>query len=134
MESMELRDRFILTGMVPPGDVPQYTAAMDILAHPSRREGLARALPQGSLAGIPTITYDIDGAKEGTLDGVSGFVLPPFDKMRLSQAIEILLREPQRRREMGAAGREFALRRFDAKVMVAALERVYAEALAETDE
>jgi glycosyltransferase involved in cell wall biosynthesis len=134
MESMGLRNRFILTGMVPPADVPQYTAAMDILAHPSRREGLARALPQGSLAGIPTITYDIDGAKEGSLDGVSGFVLPPFDKMRLSQAIEILLREPQRRRDMGAAGREFALGRFDAKVMVTALERVYAEALAETHE
>jgi glycosyltransferase involved in cell wall biosynthesis len=134
MESMGLRDRFILTGMVPPADVPQYTAAMDILAHPSRREGLARALPQGSLAGIPTITYDIDGAKEGTLDGVSGFVLPPFDEMRLSNAIEILLTEPQQRREMGAAGREFALQRFDAKVMVAALELVYAEALAERHE
>jgi glycosyltransferase involved in cell wall biosynthesis len=132
MESMGLRNRFTLTGMIPPADVPQYTAAMDILAHPSRREGLARALPQGSLAGIPTITYDIDGAKEGTLDGVSGFVLPPFDKMRLSKAIEILLREPQRRREMGAAGREFASRRFDAKVMVTALGQVYAEALAES--
>jgi glycosyltransferase involved in cell wall biosynthesis len=134
MTAMALRDRFILTGMVPPADVPQYTGAMDVLAHPSRREGLARALPQGALAGMPTITYDIDGAKEGTIDGVSGFVLPPFDKVRLSQAIEILLREPQRRRQMGAAGREFALRRFDAKVMVAALERVYAEALAETHE
>src|SRR5205085_4358744 len=98
METMGLRDRFVLTGMVPPEDVPQYTAAMDILVHPSRREGLARALPQGSLAGIPTITYDVDGAKEGTLDGVSGFVLPPFDRVRLSQAIEILLTDPARRR------------------------------------
>ena len=30
--------------------VPELTAAMDILVHPSRREGLAAALPQGGLA------------------------------------------------------------------------------------
>jgi glycosyltransferase involved in cell wall biosynthesis len=63
MDAMGLRDRFILTGMVPPGEVPALTGAMDILVHPSRREGLARALPQGGLAGKPTITYDIDGAR-----------------------------------------------------------------------
>ena len=35
---------------------------------------------------------------------------------------------------MGEAGRTFALGRFDAKVMVDALERVYREAIAETNE
>ena len=129
MEQMKLRDRFILTGMVPPAKVPQYAGAMDILAHPSRREGLARALPQGSLAGVPTITYDIDGAKEGTIDGQTGYVLPPFDAMKLSASIGMLLQDPARRREMGARGREFALKRFDAKVMVDALEKVYIHAL-----
>jgi glycosyltransferase involved in cell wall biosynthesis len=129
-DQMQLRDRFILTGMVPPSEVPRYTAAMDILAHPSRREGLARALPQGSLAGIPTITYDIDGAKEGTLDGVTGFVLPPFDKLKFAAAISTLILDPARRHQMGMAGRRFALNRFDANVMVEALENVYTSALA----
>ena len=45
MIRLGLRDRFILTGMVPPQRIPELTAAMDILVHPSRREGLARALP-----------------------------------------------------------------------------------------
>jgi hypothetical protein len=34
---------------------------------------------------------------------------------------------PAKRRAMGEAGRDFALARFDAKVMVDALEKVYAE-------
>jgi len=129
MEQMKLRDRFILTGMVPPAKVPQYAAAMDILAHPSRREGLARALPQGALAGVPTITYDIDGAKEGVLDGQTGYVLPPFDADKLEAAIAMLVKNAARRREMGALGRQFALNRFDAKVMIDALECVYTDAL-----
>jgi glycosyltransferase involved in cell wall biosynthesis len=127
MNQMALRDRFILTGMVPPEHVPEFTAAMDILVHPSRREGLARALPQAALAGKPAITYDIDGAKEGVLDGVTGFVLPAFDKRKLSEAIIELANDPAKRQAMGAAGREFAVKRFDAAVMVDALENLYRE-------
>jgi glycosyltransferase involved in cell wall biosynthesis len=129
IERLGLRDRFILTGLVPPTKIPELANAMDILVHPSRREGLARALPQGQLAGCPAVTYDIDGAKEGVIDGKTGFVLPPFDKAKLGDALATLL-DADRRKAMGVAGREFALGRFDAKVMVEALERVYAETLA----
>jgi glycosyltransferase involved in cell wall biosynthesis len=102
---------------------------MDILVHPSRREGLARALPQGSLAGKPVITYDIDGAKEGVTDGVTGFVLPPFDRSRLGESIDRLMEDASLRLKMGEAGRVLALGRFNAKVMVQALEAVYRERL-----
>ena len=124
-----LRDRFILTGLVPPTKIPELANAMDILVHPSRREGLARALPQGQLANCPAVTYDIDGAKEGVIDGKTGFVVPPFDKGKLGGKMAALLENAPLRREMGATGREFALGRFDAKVMVEALERVYRQTL-----
>jgi glycosyltransferase involved in cell wall biosynthesis len=127
--AMGLADRFILTGLVPPERIPELTGAMDILAHPSRREGLARALPQGSLAAKPVITYDIDGAKEGVVDSVTGFVLPPFNKYKLAASIVQLMEDPSLRQRMGHAGREFALKRFGADVMVDGLERVYREAL-----
>jgi glycosyltransferase involved in cell wall biosynthesis len=128
IEEMGLTDRFILTGLVPPARIPELAEAMDIVVHPSRREGLARALPQGSLAGKPVVTYDIDGAKEGVLDGRTGFVVPPFDQQRLAEALEKLLDNAPLRREMGFAGREFALGRFGADAMVEALEAVYRSA------
>jgi glycosyltransferase involved in cell wall biosynthesis len=125
MNRMGLRDRFVLAGMVPPGRVPELTGAMDILVHPSRREGLARALPQAGLAGIPAITYDVDGNREGVRDGVTGIMLRPFDVAKLAEAIATLANDESLRRRMGTAGREFALGRFDAKVMVDGLEKVY---------
>ena len=129
MRAMNLRDRFILTGLVPPGRVPELTGAMDIVVHPSRREGLARALPQGSLAGHPVVTYDIDGAKEGVIDGTTGFVIPPFARQELAGAIDRLMASPELRRRMGEAGRAFALGRFDKDVMVERLDAVYREAI-----
>jgi glycosyltransferase involved in cell wall biosynthesis len=101
---------------------------MDILVHPSRREGLARAIVQGQLARCPAVAYDIDGNREGLVDGQTGFIVPPFDRELLGEKIALLVEDRERRRAMGAAGREFALSRFDAKVMVDRLEEVYREA------
>jgi glycosyltransferase involved in cell wall biosynthesis len=127
IEQLGLKGRFVLVGLVPPERIPELVNAMDILVHPSRREGLARALPQGSLAGIPVITYDIDGNREGVIDGRTGYVLLPFDTGKLAAAIMTLMNDAPLRLTMGAAGREFALNRFDAKVMIDALERLYEE-------
>ncbi|MGD1277748.1 MAG: glycosyltransferase family 4 protein [Tepidisphaeraceae bacterium] len=129
MHQMGLRKHFVLTGMVPPSRVPELTGAMDILVHPSRREGLARALPQAALAGIPSIAYDVDGNREAVIDGKTGLIIPPFDSGQLGHAISMLVEKPALRQQMGQAGREFALGRFDAAVMVEALERLYHEIL-----
>lgn len=129
-----LSDRFILTGLVPPAEIPNLTGAMDILVHPSRREGLARALPQGSLAGCPVICYDIDGNREALVEGQTGFCLPPFDAVQLSEMIAVLTMDAGRRRRMGDAGRAFALHRFDTSTMVAGLEAVYRAARGLTQE
>jgi glycosyltransferase involved in cell wall biosynthesis len=126
---MGLTDRFVLTGLVPPARIPELCNAMDVLVHPSRREGLARALAQGALAGVPVITYDVDGNREGVLDNRSGFVLKAFERDKLSESLALLLADEPRRRRMGLAGREFALARFDARAMVNALESVYQSAV-----
>jgi glycosyltransferase involved in cell wall biosynthesis len=127
MREMGMRDKFILTGLVKPEQVPEYAGAMDILVHPSRREGLARALPQGALAGKPVITYDVDGNREALVDGQTGILVPAFDIPKLGEAITTLAGNPDMRRRMGEAGRAFALARFDTSVMVRALDNLYRE-------
>ncbi len=123
--SMNLKDRFLLTGLVSPTKIPELVNAMDILVHPSRREGLARALPQGQLAGCPVVTYDIDGNREGLINLESGFLIKPFDKNDLKNKLSELLSDRVRARQMGEVGKAFAVNRFDTKVMVEGLEKVY---------
>jgi len=126
ISALGLKDRFVLTGLVPPTKIPELVSAADVLIHPSRREGLARALPQGQLAGCPVITYDIDGNREGLIDGETGYCLPPFDVVRLGASLSTLVRDEPLRKKMGAAGQAFALTRFDTRAMIDGLERVYA--------
>jgi glycosyltransferase involved in cell wall biosynthesis len=99
---------------------------MDILAHPSRREGLARAIPQAQLAQAPPIAYDVDGNREGMIPGKTGFSVPAFDKQQFAARIAEFIEDEAKRRAMGLAGREFALSRFDARVMIDGLDAAYA--------
>jgi len=130
IQKMGLKERFIFTGLVPPERIPELTNAMDIVVHPSRREGLARAIVQGQLAGKPVVAYDIDGNREGMIDGQSGHMIPPFDQRLFEKTLGDLLADEGVRREMGEKGREFALQRFSAERMVEGLEKVYADSLA----
>lgn len=126
-----VEDRFILTGLVPPARIPELVNAMDVVVHPSRREGLARALVQGALAAKPVITYDVDGNRESLVHEETGFLLRPFDVEQLRSALSVVLEDQGRRTEMGMAGRAFVLERFSAQRMVDDLEQVYVQCLAE---
>ena len=123
-----LQDRFVLTGLVPPEKVPELVGACDVLVHPSRREGLARALPQGQLAGLPVVTYDVDGNREGLVEGESGWAVPAFDVGRFSARLSELVGDAELRRRMGERGRSFAAERFATETMVDRLDEVYRRA------
>ncbi len=130
LDSMGLRAQVITTGLVPPEQVPGLIRAMDVLAHPSYREGLPRTVPQALLCGVCPVAYDVDGTGEVCRDGETGRLVRPGDRAELRRAIVGLAENPRRRQEMAERGRDWCRQRFDAERMVAALEKVYAASLA----
>jgi glycosyltransferase involved in cell wall biosynthesis len=125
--------RIILTGLVPPTAVPDQIALMDVLAHPSYREGLPRTVPQALLCGVPPVAYDVDGTREACIDGETGLLVPLGDRAGLRTAVERLANDTpggrELRRALGRRGREHCRVAYAAKTMVAELEKVYATAL-----
>jgi glycosyltransferase involved in cell wall biosynthesis len=99
-----LADKFVFTGLVSPDLVPEYFGAMDCLVHCSLREGLARALPQALISGIPAISYDIDGAREVVISGQTGILLPPRDAAGLVRGIDLLASDPALTQRLGQNG------------------------------
>jgi len=129
--AMGLTNQVILTGLVPPERVPGLMRAMDVLVHPSYREGLPRTVPQALLAGTPVVASDVDGTKEACIDFQTGRLFPVGDVERLREAVRWMLADPARARATAEKGRELCRVRFDTRTMVEDLERVYARAVAE---
>lgn len=117
-------------GLVPPQQIPAMLAAMDIVVHPSLREGLARVLPQALLAEKPVVSYDIDGAREVVIPGVTGYLLPPKSIEPMVSALDELIRLPELRDQLGEEGRRRFTDPFRHERMTARLRVLYEELLA----
>ena len=122
-QSLGLQKHFIFTGLVSPEEIPRYLGIMDLLAHLSRREGLARALPQALAAGKPVVAYDCDGAGEVCRSDETGFLVQPGDLPALTGRLVQLAENAALRHRLGECGREFVRANFSVETMV---DNIYA--------
>jgi len=122
-----LKENVVFAGLVPPEKVPALTGIMDILVHLSRREGLARAIPQAAASGKPVVAYDCDGASEGCVQGETGYLVSPGDLLSLKRHLVNLASDPALRSTMGQRGRVLAQSRFAVETMVERLHALYSD-------
>lgn len=115
----------IFTGHVKPDLIPHLINLMDILVHPSLREGLARALPQALLLKKPVVSFALDGAGEVVIDNKTGFLIPPKDLNRLYSSIITLLENQEKAYDMGLEGYNMVKDWFDSNKMVNDINKLY---------
>ncbi len=120
-----LSEHFVFTGLVPPGQVPSFVAAMDVVVHTSQWEGLARVLPQALIAGKPVVSYDVDGAREVVVPGETGYLLPPDSVDELAAALLELSQDAELRRRLGQTGRERFTDPFRHETMTRRIRELY---------
>jgi len=125
-----LTDRVVFAGLVPPERVPAMVSAMDVVVHASLREGLARVLVQGLLCEKPVVTYDLDGAPEVIIDGVTGRLVPAESIDKLADAVLWAIQHPDEARAMAAEGRRRFARQFRLETMVDDTDALYRRLLA----
>jgi len=131
LAAQSLRGRVVFAGLVRPEEVPDYLGVMDAVVHLSRREGLARVLPQALAAGKPVVAYDCDGAREVCLDNETGLLVPVGDLLSVSDRLEKLLEQPHTRECLGTRGRELVKEWFPTQRMVDDLHALYLRLQAE---
>jgi glycosyltransferase involved in cell wall biosynthesis len=105
------RDRHIFRGWV--GDMQGVYTAMDVVVVPSEYpEPFGRVSVEAQACGTPVVCSDAGGLPETLAPGVSGLLARKGDPAHLCAAILELVRDPDRRRRMGLAGRHFACSSF----------------------
>ncbi|MDD9741389.1 glycosyltransferase [Marinovum sp. SP66] len=120
-----LRDMVDFAGYRSQSEVARALKVTDALVLPSFAEGVPVVLMEAMAAGRPVITTGVAGVSELVEHGKSGFLVPPGDAQRLAQAIRAVLADPDRRVEMGRAGRTRVVEDFDIGKEAAWLGRLF---------
>mgnify|MGYP000606608669 CR=1 FL=1 len=110
-------------------DVRYEIGAADCVVLPSYyREGVPRVLLESCSMQRPIITTDNVGCRDVIEDQHTGFLIPVRDAVSLVKACRAMIAAgPNRRREMGQAGRAKMAREFDQALVVDAYRRALSD-------
>jgi glycosyltransferase involved in cell wall biosynthesis len=109
-------------------DVPAWLAASDIFVSSSHWEGLPLAVLEAMMAGLPIVATRV-GELPQVVNSELGILVPPRHPKMLSEALAVMLDDPDTRRRMGQAAREAALRDNTASSWFRNIMAMYSEIL-----
>jgi glycosyltransferase involved in cell wall biosynthesis len=104
-----IADRVAFLGSKAQPDIIALLRDADLFALPSKkaasgdRDGLPNVLMEAASQELAIVTTDFAGIPEFIRSGVEGELVAPGDWAALSNALNLLCREPERRRSLGAA-------------------------------
>jgi len=116
--------RVLVTGVTP--DIAGWLAAADVLAAPSRNEGMGRAIVEAMALGLTVVGAAVGGIPAVVADGETGWLVPPGDSLALAAALVELARDEALRIKLGTAAVTRA-EAFSTDVAHAAMRAIYDE-------
>ena len=80
---------------------------------------------EAAAAGRAVVTTNVPGCRDAIIPNKTGLLVPVRDSEALANAIEMLLKNSDKRKAMGKAGRDLAEKEFKVENIVDAHLRIY---------
>lgn len=112
------RNGIVFTDYVENSEMHKFYSALDVLVHPSYREGFGMVIQEAAAMLVPSVTTNIIGASEVLEPGVSCLLAEPRDVESLRDAMEMFLFHPEIAREFGINARVQVERFYDRAEML----------------
>ncbi len=103
----------------------QHLQSFDFLVLPSYAERFSMSLVEALGLGLPAVSTFVGGTAEVVEDGVCGILCQPGDIPSLTNALETLANDREKRIQMGIEGWKRAQTHFSANVVLNRLENCY---------
>lgn len=126
---LEHPDRVELRGTVPPGEVPSYLRACEVVLVPSMEEGLPNLALEAAACGRAVFGSDAGGTPEIVVDGATGLVLPRGNVSALRGALVDHAGRYAELRRMGSNARRRVVDHFDHGRYASGMTDLYREVL-----
>jgi glycosyltransferase involved in cell wall biosynthesis len=105
-QTLGIEEEVHFLGHVDHSKLPAHYASADLFVLPSRMENFPLVLLEAMASGLPVVATAVGGVPEMVVHGETGLLVPANDPQALADAINSLLDDRERMKEMGARGRE----------------------------
>lgn len=126
-KKLRLNKNLIFTGNRK--DIPRILSNLDLFVLSSVSEGFGRSVAEAMACEVPVVATKVGGIPEVVEDGVSGCLVPSKDPAALAEVIINLLKDREKAKAMGQAGRRRVEELFSIQRNVKKTEQLYEKIL-----
>jgi glycosyltransferase involved in cell wall biosynthesis len=117
--------KIIVTGYIPPADLPAYYSLIDVFVHPSLHDGMPNAVLEAMACGKAVVATPVGGIPDLLEEGKNGRLVKVSDVHGLSETVLELLRSPELRARLGESARAVVVQKFSPEKELEANLEIY---------
>lgn len=123
IDEQNQRDRIKLLGFQ--SDTISLFHAMDLFVLSSIREGLPNVVLEAMALDVPVVSTNVAGVPAVLTHDVNGWIIEPGSAPAIESALEIVLRDSNRRKRLGQQGRETIEERYSFQRRMDRIKEIY---------
>lgn len=120
-----LNGHITFTGKISPDTIQNFYQMADIFTLPSYTEGLPLVVVEAMACGLPIVASCVGGIPEIVKNNENGFLIPPRNKEKLAQKLDILINNRELREKFGKKSVELIDNEFNIDKRVNKLINIY---------
>ena len=110
-------------------NIPNLYARSHIICLPSYREGLPKCLIEAAAASRAIVTTDVPGCRDAIIPNKTGLIVPIKNHKALANALQDLVLNSKKRKDMGKEGRKLAEKFFSINIIIKDHMNIYKKLL-----
>lgn len=126
---MNLEERVLFTGMVPPSEVASYYQTGDVFVCASNSETQGLTYIEAMASGLPVLVKADECLESVVEEGENGWMY--HGEADFDEKLQLLLHDINMRKDMSVCAKSHAMKKFSSEVFAKKVESVYCSALAD---
>ncbi|NWF39498.1 glycosyltransferase [Mariprofundus sp. NF] len=123
VNNLGLEEQVVILGGC--SNIPDILSAMDGYVMASHSEGFSNAILEAMAAGLPIVATTVGGNAEALQNGKAGLLVPPYDPVALSKAMQEAMNNQELRETVSAVAKQSSREKFSVDAMVTAYLELY---------
>lgn len=131
-KKLNLKEKVLFLGLIPPEEVPKYLAIADVFIRPSISEGFGNVFVEAMAAGVPIIGTPVGGIPDFLKNQETGLFCEPNNPKSIAQPVKKILENKDLREKLIENGKKLVEEKYTWETITQKMEIIFKQAINKT--